>query len=163
MAPIFCYHIALPGRSVLVDAPIYEPEYLEELLIPDFVPPPSLFDQFEQDGIDPAGITDVIITHSHFDHFNGVTSFVDGRYVPTFPNARYYLGAGDWTPDKFGKLKKRTLSVLHEHSKLQLINQPTPLGDGLIILPMPGGNIGAPDFGARFGERPYLHYWRSLS
>ncbi len=140
--PIFCYHIDLPGRSVLVDAPAYEPEYMDELLIPDFIPPPSLQEQFLERGLEPAAITDVIITHSHFDHFNGTTRLVDGRYTPTFPNARHYLGAGDWQPDNFGELETRTLVVLHEAGLLQLINQPTPIGDGLLILPMPGETPG---------------------
>ena len=140
--PIFCYHINLPDRSVLVDAPAYEPEYLDELLIPDFIPPPSLLEQFAERDINPATITDIIITHAHFDHFNGTTRLVDGRYIPTFPNARHYLGAGDWQPDSFGELEARTLVVLHEAGLLHLVNQPTPIGDGLIILPMPGETPG---------------------
>ena len=39
-------------------------------------------------------ITDVIITHFHFDHGGGAVERVEGKLVPTFPNATY------WTNEK---------------------------------------------------------------
>ncbi len=36
-------------------------------------------------------VTDVILTHLHFDHAGGGTKIVDGEAVPTFPNAKYYV------------------------------------------------------------------------
>lgn len=36
-------------------------------------------------------ITDVILTHLHFDHAGGSTINVDGKIIPTFPNAKYYI------------------------------------------------------------------------
>ncbi len=38
-----------------------------------------------------ADITEVILTHLHFDHCGGATMFRDGALHPTFPNARYYV------------------------------------------------------------------------
>ncbi len=43
-------------------------------------------------GLIPADITDVILTHLHFDHAGGATTQLDdGSLVPTFENATYYL------------------------------------------------------------------------
>jgi glyoxylase-like metal-dependent hydrolase (beta-lactamase superfamily II) len=42
-------------------------------------------------GLGVADITDVILTHLHFDHAGGATTFRDGKLQPTFPNARYYV------------------------------------------------------------------------
>jgi glyoxylase-like metal-dependent hydrolase (beta-lactamase superfamily II) len=42
-------------------------------------------------GLTPADITDVVLTHLHFDHAGGATREEDGRLVPMFPNARYYV------------------------------------------------------------------------
>ncbi|MBS1904241.1 MAG: MBL fold metallo-hydrolase [Bacteroidetes bacterium] len=43
-------------------------------------------------GLTPADITDVIQTHCHFDHCGGaVTQTADGKLVPTFANAKYYV------------------------------------------------------------------------
>lgn len=42
-------------------------------------------------GITPEEVTDVILTHLHFDHTGGSTKIVDGRLFPSFPNAKYYV------------------------------------------------------------------------
>ena len=43
-------------------------------------------------GVTPSDITDVILTHLHFDHAGGATTeLADGTLVPTFENATYYL------------------------------------------------------------------------
>lgn len=41
--------------------------------------------------IDPETITDVILTHLHFDHAGGATRLEGGETVPTFPHARHHL------------------------------------------------------------------------
>ncbi len=45
----------------------------------------------EQRGISAADITDVILTHLHFDHTGGSTKIENDQLVPTFPNAKYYV------------------------------------------------------------------------
>jgi glyoxylase-like metal-dependent hydrolase (beta-lactamase superfamily II) len=47
-------------------------------------------------GVTPAEVTDVILTHLHFDHAGGATSRQNGECVPTFPNARYYVQREHW-------------------------------------------------------------------
>jgi glyoxylase-like metal-dependent hydrolase (beta-lactamase superfamily II) len=54
---------------------------------------PSLEHALERAGIAPASITDVILTHLHFDHAGGATRLEGSAAVPTFPNARYYVQA----------------------------------------------------------------------
>jgi len=46
---------------------------------------------FELNGIKPADITDVILTHLHFDHTGGSTKIENGKIIPSFPNARYFV------------------------------------------------------------------------
>ncbi|HSL88462.1 MAG TPA: MBL fold metallo-hydrolase [Ignavibacteriaceae bacterium] len=41
--------------------------------------------------IQPDQITDVIITHLHFDHTGGSTKLENGKLVPVFSNAKYYV------------------------------------------------------------------------
>ena len=47
-------------------------------------------------GVSPGAVTDVILTHLHFDHAGGATAVRDGEAVPAFPNARYYVQAEHW-------------------------------------------------------------------
>jgi glyoxylase-like metal-dependent hydrolase (beta-lactamase superfamily II) len=46
-------------------------------------------------GFDPDTVDTVVCTHLHVDHVGWNTRLVDGRWVPTFPRARYRLGAAD--------------------------------------------------------------------
>ena len=47
-------------------------------------------------GVAPADITDVILTHLHFDHAGGSTTMNNGEVVPTFPKAKYYVQREHW-------------------------------------------------------------------
>jgi glyoxylase-like metal-dependent hydrolase (beta-lactamase superfamily II) len=51
----------------------------------------SLERSLETHGVAADEVTDVVITHLHFDHAGGATIRRDGRLCPTFPNARYHL------------------------------------------------------------------------
>lgn len=42
-------------------------------------------------GLSKQDITDVILTHLHFDHAGGATNFQGQDVIPTFPNAKYYI------------------------------------------------------------------------
>jgi glyoxylase-like metal-dependent hydrolase (beta-lactamase superfamily II) len=42
-------------------------------------------------GLSTSDITDVILTHLHFDHCGGATMASGDELVPTFPKARYYV------------------------------------------------------------------------
>ncbi len=42
-------------------------------------------------GITPEGITDVILTHLHFDHAGGGVKHENGKFIPAFPNAKYHV------------------------------------------------------------------------
>ncbi len=44
-----------------------------------------------QKGLKVEDITDVILTHLHFDHTGGSTVKVNGKLQPAFPNAKYYV------------------------------------------------------------------------
>ena len=49
-----------------------------------------------QYGLTPHDITDVILTHLHFDHAGGSTVRDNGVLRPTFPNAKYYVQKSQW-------------------------------------------------------------------
>lgn len=49
-------------------------------------------DEFRAAGFEPDDVDVVLCTHLHFDHVGWNTMLVDGRWVPTFPRARYLFG-----------------------------------------------------------------------
>ncbi|MBU2492201.1 MAG: MBL fold metallo-hydrolase [Bacteroidetes bacterium] len=52
---------------------------------------PDIINALVAKDINPAEITDVILTHLHFDHTGGSTYFDGNKFVPTFPNAKYHV------------------------------------------------------------------------
>jgi glyoxylase-like metal-dependent hydrolase (beta-lactamase superfamily II) len=52
----------------------------------------SFFDDLVGAGFGPDTIDQVVCTHLHVDHVGWNTRLVDGRWVPTFPRARYLFG-----------------------------------------------------------------------
>jgi glyoxylase-like metal-dependent hydrolase (beta-lactamase superfamily II) len=47
-------------------------------------------------GFDREEVEIVVCTHLHFDHVGWNTMLVDGRWEPTFPNARYLICRDEW-------------------------------------------------------------------
>lgn len=52
---------------------------------------PSLLKSLSKFGVKPEDVTDVILTHLHFDHAGGATTERNGQLAPTFPKAKYYV------------------------------------------------------------------------
>lgn len=48
-------------------------------------------DRLRAAGVDPAEVDYVMCTHLHVDHVGWNTQLRDGRWIPTFPNARYLV------------------------------------------------------------------------
>lgn len=53
----------------------------------------SLNSELALHGLTAADITDVILTHLHFDHAGGATRLEQGKLLPSFPNATYWIQA----------------------------------------------------------------------
>jgi glyoxylase-like metal-dependent hydrolase (beta-lactamase superfamily II) len=53
-------------------------------------------EDLDKAGYPAAQIDTVICTHLHIDHVGWNTRLVDGRWVPTFPHARYLLARREW-------------------------------------------------------------------
>ena len=47
-------------------------------------------------GVKPEEVTHVMCTHLHWDHVGWNTQLVDGRWVPTFPNAQYVMAKREY-------------------------------------------------------------------
>lgn len=151
VCPSLSVYIERQGVRALVDANDYRATMTpdSQYALPDYTPPPGIPAQLASLGAQPEDITHMVITHAHWDHYAGATSPTDGGYAPTYPQARYYLGAADWTEAETQtalqdatSLEARTLGVLHNYGVLHLVAGPTELGEGISILPAPGETPG---------------------
>jgi glyoxylase-like metal-dependent hydrolase (beta-lactamase superfamily II) len=56
----------------------------------------SFLEDLRGAGFEPESVDAVVCTHLHVDHVGWNTRQVDGRWVPTFPKARYLIGRSEW-------------------------------------------------------------------
>jgi glyoxylase-like metal-dependent hydrolase (beta-lactamase superfamily II) len=92
-----CLLIETGDRKILVDTGIGTKQ--DEKFRSHFEPhgDASLFDSLAQEQVAPESITDVFLTHLHFDHVGGAVSRTEnGDLVPTFPNATYWSNQVHW-------------------------------------------------------------------
>lgn len=85
------------GRVVLVDAGSGE-KYNEKTsdVFGFDMTHHALFRSLAGAGVMPEDVTDVILTHLHFDHAGGATVRRNGRIEPAFPRARYVVQRSQW-------------------------------------------------------------------
>ena len=105
-------------------------------------------------GLGPEDIDIVLCTHLHADHVGWNTKLEDGRWVPTFPNARYITSEIEYNhwqtmvreaPDPLsivhGSFQDSVLPVM-EASQMDLIQDGCELSHGLTLDLTPGHSPG---------------------
>ena len=95
-------------------------------------------------GVTPEQVDFVVCTHLHVDHVGWNTRFVDGRWVPTFPRARYIFVGEEWEYWRHEKDECIADSVLPvvEHGQVDLVQSDHALGRWLRFEPSPGHTPG---------------------
>ncbi len=85
-------------------------------------------------------ITDVIITHLHFDHVGGAVNYNDeGELAPTFPNAKYYVSKTHWEWAESANRREKASFLpenympLKEHGVLYMVENEGELIPGINI------------------------------
>lgn len=71
-------------------------------------------------GYPPDSIDTVLCTHLHFDHVGWNTHLANGRWAPTFPNARYLFGRREWEHCQ-RLLREDAPALEHIHDSIQPI------------------------------------------
>ena len=96
-------------------------------------------------GLSPADVDFVMCTHMHGDHVGWNTQLVDGRWVPTFPNAKYvfsrkeYEGWRDYEGTRFNlsAFQDSVLPVV-EAGQAELVDNDYALDDEVWLESSPG-------------------------
>ncbi|MBK1780237.1 MBL fold metallo-hydrolase [Advenella sp. WQ 585] len=97
-----------------------------------------ILEWLEAAGAPPEKVTHVVLTHLHSDHVGWNTRWVDNRWTPTFPNAKYYIPELDFKFCEQGKNKEEKIDVFGESfhdSVMPVVNE------GLAVMIRPGMEI----------------------
>ncbi len=93
-----------------------------------------------KNGFHPDDITDVILTHLHFDHAGGSTKFENNELVPTFKKAKYYVQKDhyNWAlnptdKDRASFMKDDYIPLIN-NGLLELIDGPGELFPGIELI-----------------------------
>ncbi|MEZ0391088.1 MAG: MBL fold metallo-hydrolase [Pseudobdellovibrionaceae bacterium] len=88
---------------------------------------PSLKKSLKAHGLEFSDITDVILTHLHFDHAGGGTTESGGKLVPTFPKATYYVQKENFLTAKEPNIREKAsyfasnIEPLVQSGRLQML------------------------------------------
>ena len=102
-------------------------------------------------GFAPEDIDYVLCTHLHADHVGWNTRLIDGRWVATFPNARYLFARREWEHWQVSDLRARyttdpffedSLLPIMESGQAELVASDYSFDDNVWIEPWPGHTPG---------------------
>lgn len=139
-----CLLIRAAGKWLLVETGAGDKWDAKWSDIFDFQGSPRLLDQLAARGLAPAQIDIVINTHLHFDHCGWNTRIVEGKAVPTFPNARYVVQKGELDHAKRPTERDRASYVggnflpVEAAGKYWLLEGDREIVPGVEVLRMPG-------------------------
>ncbi len=88
----------IKNRVVLVDSGIgdYHGESFDKRFAINGFKNPIVKILKEEKNISPDQVTDIILTHLHFDHVGGLGTIDNEKFVPLFKNATLYLSKSHW-------------------------------------------------------------------
>jgi glyoxylase-like metal-dependent hydrolase (beta-lactamase superfamily II) len=139
-----CFLVRSDGQTIVVDTglgpkPADAPE----------TPWGELLKDFESNGIQPEDVNMVVLTHLHRDHVGWNLQSLSGKYLPTFPNARYRFSANDWEACRNPDLVETRFPnapecvwPLEELGVMDLVDGEQALTSELTALPTPGHTPG---------------------
>jgi len=144
--------IKLDGRTILIDA-----------CVGNHKPRPSLpmwhlmktryLERMAEAGIRPDQIDMVMCTHLHLDHVGWNTRLDNGRWLPTFPNARYVFSQEDYDhfmarnreseKGSFSNAFRDSVLPVVEAGLAQMVSGAHAIDEHLSIDPAPGHTLGS--------------------
>jgi glyoxylase-like metal-dependent hydrolase (beta-lactamase superfamily II) len=100
-------------------------------------------------GFAPESIDTVLCTHLHVDHVGWNTRLVDGRWVPTFVNARYVFGKAEYEHWRDNSIEPDKIAVFNDSVKpivdagnAELVASDARVSDEITLIPTPGHSPG---------------------
>ena len=107
----------------------------------------DFLDKLAAAGYPPDTIDRVMCTHMHVDHVGWNTRLVDGRWLPTFGNARYLFAEDEWAywehePQEFGPVVEDSVQPIIDAGLADLVPPTYKVTDEIWLEPTPGHTPG---------------------
>jgi glyoxylase-like metal-dependent hydrolase (beta-lactamase superfamily II) len=119
---VVCLLKGTNGRRVLVDAGFYRQKFLDRWKPRDFRSPADAVAAF---GVKPDEITDVIVTHAHWDHVDGAELFPKATVWIQKEEYTYYTGDAWQSPTTHGGVDEDDMAALlkiNTQGRLKFVN-----------------------------------------
>lgn len=103
------------GHIILFDSGFHIQKYIDQFKVTEFLSPDKAV---QEAGVDPAAVTDIIISHAHWDHMGGIDLFPKATIWIQKAEYEYYTGAawqlggrhGGIEPEDVKELVRRNLA-----------------------------------------------------
>lgn len=138
--PMQSYIVQTPHHNILIDTCVGGDKHLPHYPEWHQNPHRRYVDNLNAHGLSFEDIDYVMCTHLHTDHSGWNTRLVDGRWVPTFPNAKYIFSKKEyehWEKVSNGVFLQNVLPVM-EAGKAELVVNDFALDDHVWFEPTPG-------------------------
>ncbi len=143
-----CLLVESGERKILIETGIgnhYSEKYLQNNGVTAI---DQLGKSLAENGVSADEITDVFLTHLHWDHCTGAVKSTESGFELTFPNATIWCSLRQWEHAKVSNPRERAayhrevLDFLHESGKLKLVESGGELFPGFDILMVDGHTPG---------------------
>ncbi|MCS7275707.1 MAG: MBL fold metallo-hydrolase [Dehalococcoidia bacterium] len=139
-----CLVVRSGGRTVLIETGVGSKRGSRSPAGAGLEETGQLLEALAREGIGPRDVDAVINTHLHFDHAGGNTRLEDGRPVPTFPRARYFVPKGEWEEAQRPNERTRATYLpenfepLDDAGQVELVEGTAEVLPGVRMVPAPG-------------------------
>ncbi len=142
--PVQSYLVRTEHHTILIDACVGNHKSFDGIRGWNDRRATTWMDNLRAAGVTPADIDYVFCTHLHVDHCGWNTSLVDGRWVPTFPNAKYLFARPEYEASERGAtsvFQENVLPIM-EAGQAELVEMDHALDDQVWLEPTPGHTTG---------------------
>jgi len=143
-----CLLVEIEDRKILIDTGIGNKQSEKFYGHYDLNGEDSLMGSLASNGISADQITDVLLTHLHFDHCGGAIIKRDDALLPQFPNAIYHLTESHWNHANNPNDRERAsflpenFMLLKELGLLNFVNEGDMIADCIEIKVFNGHTFG---------------------
>lgn len=128
------------GKIILIDTGAGDKQ-LRKLSYYRFFDFVDLSEELRKRGIEPGDVTDVVLTHLHFDHCGYATRInnENGQTVASFPNATHWVSRRQWenfshpNPLERDSYLMENMEAIEQAGLLRLIDEDTPLSPAVSL------------------------------